>query len=413
MLKVNIVTIGDNMFLLLLVHIWFTFRLRFVQRGTFKGIKYSFTPDERSDGIGTYRAFASALGTTIGPGNITGVAVAISLGGPGAVFWMWVSGILAMATKYAESYLSLKYAENKNGNIIGGTMVLLEKLGKNSTASLWALCCAAGGLLMGAAVPSNSLAVALDIPAWVTGAVLAFVTILTVSCGFNGIANTCSFVVPVMSLAFIAFSLYLVFTDIPSALHALKKIMTGAFGLDSIAGGGVGAALRHGVTRGLYSNESGLGTGGVLAAESGDKNITMSALASMTTAFWDTVVMCALTGIVFVAYGAGAGQPSKSIMSAAFYSVPFGKLFLSVSMSLFVFATVIGWFYIAKRALSFITEQTVFYDILYIAFVFFGSLISSSAVWGIADAVNIALLLPSVYALIKLSGKINLYIKGK
>lgn len=159
-------------FILMLCHLFFTFKLRFIQRYTFKGIKYSFSPKQNGTekGIGTYAAFAAALGTTIGPGNITGVAVAISGGGPGAVFWMWVCGLLAMPTKYAESYLALKYTQKRGDSEIGGTMVLLGRLGCRRTAVFWSVFCALGGLFMGAAVPSRSLASALPADDWLTGA---------------------------------------------------------------------------------------------------------------------------------------------------------------------------------------------------------------------------------------------------
>ncbi|MBR5011514.1 MAG: alanine:cation symporter family protein, partial [Clostridia bacterium] len=199
------------------------------------------------------------------------------------------------------------------------------------------------------------------------------------------------------------------FRNPTAAVNSLKIIITNAFDFKTAFIG----TMSHGITRGLYSNESGLGTGGVLAAESGDKNTVLSSLASMTTAFWDTVVMCALTGVVFVTYGADKGLNSDLIMKNAFNSVVFGSAFLSVSMSLFVFATVIGWYYIAKRALVFLSGRTAVYDFLYISFLFFGAVINSDLLWTAADAVNIALLLPSVYAIIKLSDKINLYIKDK
>ena len=397
------------MFLLFAVHIFFTLKLNFVQRHTLKGIKYSFHPDSALDGIGTYRAFASALGTTIGPGNITGVALAISMGGPGAVFWMWLSGVVAMSTKYAESYLSLRYTRKINNTSVGGTMVLLNKLGNYRLSKLWALFCAVGGLFMGAAVPSNSLSHTLACPDWFTGFLLAFFTLVTVSFGVKGIANVCSLVVPVMSCGFMLFSLFLLFRNPTAAVNSLKIIITNAFDFKTAFIG----TMSHGITRGLYSNESGLGTGGVLAAESGDKNTVLSSLAAMTTAFWDTVVMCALTGVVFVTYGADKGLNPDLIMKNAFNSVVFGSAFLSVSMSLFVFATVIGWYYIAKRALVFLSGRTAVYDFLYISFLFFGAVINSDLLWSAADAVNIALLLPSVYAIIKLSDKINLYIKDK
>lgn len=391
-------------YILMAVHLYLTFKLKGVQRHTLKGIKYSFTSGGEEGGIGTYRAFASALGTTIGPGNITGVAVAISIGGSGALFWMWFSGIAAMATKYAESYLALKYKEAS-----GGTMTLLNMLGHPYLASFWAIMCGVGGLFMGAAVPSNSLTASFDLPNWSVGIVFAVLIAFTVSFGFMGIANISSLLVPVMSLTFTLFCICVTVKNIDLLPSALMQMFTEAFLPSAFVGGSLGSAIKQGITRGLYSNESGLGTGGVLAAESGDKNIELSSLAAMTTTFWDTVVMCAVTGIMFISCGAVKGMTPTEIIDNSFSVFPFGKTFLCISMSVFVYATVIGWYYIAKRAISYCFKNTAFFDILYVGFVFWGSVITADAVWKMADIINFCLLLPSIYTILRMSGKIALY----
>ena len=405
-------------FILMLCHLFFTFKLRFIQRYTFKGIKYSFSPKQNGTekGIGTYAAFAAALGTTIGPGNITGVAVAISGGGPGAVFWMWVCGLLAMPTKYAESYLALKYTQKRGDSEIGGTMVLLGRLGCRRTAVFWSVFCALGGLFMGAAVPSRSLASALPADDWLTGAFLAALLVLTVSCGLSGIARVSGLLVPVMSLGFLIASLAVIALDYRALPDAVGKILSGALSIKSAGAGALGAAVKHGITRGLYSNESGLGSGGILAAESGDKNIGMRALSAMTTTFWDTVVMCAVTGIMFVMSGADAGSDADMTVRGSFSSLPLGDWLLWVSMTLFVFATMIGWYYLAKRAIQYLTCKSGWYDIAFICAAFFGAVLPPALLWRAADTVNFAMLLPSVFVLFKMSGKIeniNLYIRHK
>ncbi|MBQ8605724.1 MAG: sodium:alanine symporter family protein [Clostridia bacterium] len=393
-------------YLLVTVHLFLTIRLKGVQRHIFKGIKYSFTSGGNTDGIGTYRAFAAALGTTIGPGNITGVAVAISTGGAGAVFWMWFSGLLSMSTKYAESYLALKYRKKS-----GGTMTLLSMLGHPFLASFWAIMCGVGGLFMGAAVPSNSLARSFDVPAWTIGAILSFFVVLTISFGFKGIANVSAFAVPVMSLGFTLFCLFVTVKNIDAFPTVICDMLKGAFLPSSVAGGAFATALKEGVKRGLYSNESGLGTGGVLAAESGDENVELSSLAAMSTTFWDTVVMCAVTGIMFLSCGAKRGMSVAEIIELSFGNGIFNKIFFAVSMSVFVYATVIGWYYIGRRAIETVIGNKAVFDVLYTAFVFFGAVMSVNSVWSIADAVNICLLLPSIYAILRLSKKIVLYRK--
>lgn len=397
--------------LLLMCHLYFTFKTGFIQRYALKGIKYTFTPKKTESGIGTYAAFAAALGTTIGPGNITGVAVAISAGGAGAVFWMWLCGILAMPTKYAESFLAIRHKRE-----YGGTMVLLDTLGNKKTAVIWAFTCAVGGLTMGAAVPSRSLSDVLPVSGAVTGTLLSVLVMLTVCFGVGCIANISSFLVPIMSVGFIAACIAVIVINIHALPHAVVQIIKGALSIRSVGAGAVGAAVKSGITRGLYSNESGLGSGGILAAESGDSDTVMSALASMTTVLWDTVIMCALTGVVFIINGAGRGCNAAYSVCNAFSGLPFGNIIMQASLALFVFATSIGWYYIAKRAVSFACENTLWYDMLYITASFAGALLPESILWSIADIINLIMLLPSLYVLIKMSGEIrniNLYIRNK
>ncbi len=383
---------------------YFCFKTRFVQRYTLTGIRYSLF----GGGGGTYSAFAAALGTTIGPGNIVGVAVAIMTGGVGAVFWMWLCGILSMATKYAESFLCLKFKEN-----IGGPMVLLKQNGYKKTAVLWSVLCALAGLFMGAGVPSRSLADMLYFPPWVTGTVVAALTLVTVSFGVKGISRVCDYLVPIMSAGFILLCVIAVFINIKELPTALLKIVKGAFLPSAAIGGGVGAAIKSGVTRGLYSNESGLGSGGILASEANDKNTHLSSLGAMTTAFWDTVVMCALCGVVFVMGGADFGINPMLTLKASFCKIPYSDIFLCTSMTMFVFATIIGWYYIARRAVEFLKMPTIIYDILYVAFVFFGAVTMRVSLWKIADTLNFLMLLPSMFIFIRLSYKNNLYISDK
>lgn len=390
-------------YLLLACHLYFCFKTRFVQRYTLKGIRYSLS----GNGKGTYSAFATALGTTVGPGNIVGVAVAISTGGAGAVLWMWLCGIVSMATKYAESYFSLKFKED-----IGGPMVLLKQNGHKIIAVVWSVLCALAGLFMGAGVPARSLAQTLPFTPWITGAVLAFLTLVTVSFSVKGISRVCNYLVPIMSLGFIALCFVAIILNITELPTAIVKIIKGAFMPSAALGGGVGAAIKSGVARGLYSNESGLGSGGILASEANDKNTHLSALGAMTTAFWDTVVMCALCGIVFVMGGADFGADPVGSVKSAFCKIPFSDIFLSMSMTMFVFATVIGWYYIARRVVEFLKITPALYDIWYVCAVFLGS-VTALPLWKIADILNFSMLLPSLYIFIKLSCKNNLYILNK
>lgn len=390
-------------YILLAVHIYFCFKTKFIQRYTLKGIRHSLA----GDGHGSYTAFAQALGTTVGPGNIVGVALAISTGGAGAVFWMWLCGILAMPTKFAESYLSLKY---KIGSV-GGSSVLLKRFGYKKTALLWVALCMAAGIFMGAAVPSNALCAFLPFDGWVTGLFLALAVAFAISVGTDGIGKICCFVVPFMSLGFIALCIYVLLCDPKATYDALLKIIFDALSPTAFASGTVAAAVKSGMTRGLYSNEAGLGSGGVLAAMSDDGDIGLGSLGAMTTCFWDTVVMCALTGVVFVAGGTSYGSDPEAAVLCSFAKIPFSEQFLALAMTLFVYATVIGWYCVAcQSAKSFNIPQKAYSTIFSLA-VFFGALLPQNMLWGLSDTVNFLMLVPSLFIFVKLSDKISLHIK--
>lgn len=382
--------------ILFICHLFFNFKTRFVQKHTLKGIKHTFS---RKNG-GAYAAFASALGTTIGPGNITGVAVAIATGGAGAVFWIWLSGLLAMPTKYAESYLCLKYKQNG----VGGPMVLLKRFGYRRLSVLWCCLCVMAGLFMGAAVPSRALCDSLSVPTAITSAALAFLVVITVSFGARGISTVCSYLVPVMSAAFIVACVVIIIKNPTGFVSAVAKIVRDAFDARAVFGGGMGVAIKSGITRGLYSNESGLGSGGVLAAESCDDNIALGALGAMTTVLWDTVVMCALTGVVFVM---GGGD-----VNSAFCQLPFYRQFLGLSMAMFSFATIIGWYYIYLRVCAFLGLWQPLFDAAYIVFVFLGGVLPPSFLWQSADSINLCMLIPSLFIFMRLNNKISLYISN-
>ncbi len=378
-------------YLLFAVHIYFCIKTGFAPKYTLRGIRYSF-----SGGGGTYSAFAKALGTTVGPGNITGVAFAVSSGGAGAVFWMWISGIIAMATKYAESYFCLKYRQNG----IGGPMVLLDRAGYKKTSHMWVILCVFAGLLMGGAVPSYALADTLPLPRIASGIMLGILVIFAISKGVDGISKITSLVVPVMSVGFIFLCALLLFSDMDGAKNAIRKIIKEAFDFRALYGGGMGLAIKCGVTRGLYSNESGLGSGGVLASDVEDTDLYKNSLAAMTTCFWDTCVMCALTGVVFVAYGGNIGCDSKALLLNAFSGY---RIFLGISMFLFVYATVLGWYSVARLTLGYATPRHLLFDFLFVTAVAVGAISPEKLLWNAADSVNMLLLLPSVFIFIKYS----------
>ncbi len=414
---------GWPMIILLLgTHVFLTFRLRIPQRKLFTGIRLSVKKDRGAEGeVSQFGALATALAATIGTGNIVGVATAVALGGPGAVLWCWLTGIFGMATKYAEGLLAVKYrVRDASGRTCGGPMYALERgLHMRWLALLFAVFTALASFGIGCTVQANSIALltsqTFGIPAWATGVIVSVLVALVIVGGVRSIARVCTVLVPFMAVLYVLGCIVILLMNGAYVWPALQLIVTSAFNPSAAGGGFVGAtvmmAARYGIARGLFSNESGMGSAPIVAAAAKTRNPVRQALVSSTGTFWDTVVICALTGMVLVssilAYPDISYTDGAALTRVAFSKIPYvGAPLLTFGILTFAFSTILGWSYYGESAVNYIEGRRInrFYRILYIAALFFGSIVSLDVIWNIADCMNAFMAIPNLIALLLLSG---------
>ena len=408
--------------LLLGTHLFLTFRLRIPQRKLFTGIRLSIKKDDKAQGdVSQFGALSTALAATIGTGNIVGVATAVSLGGPGAVLWCWLTGIFGMSTKYAEALLAVKYrVQASDGHTYGGPMYVLERgLHMKWLAILFAVFTALASFGIGCTVQANSIALlareTFGVPTWAVGLVVSVLTASVILGGVKAISRVCMVLVPFMALLYVAGCVVILVLNGSYLWPAVQLIVDSAFNPAAAGGGMVGGtvmmAARYGIARGLFSNESGLGSAPIVAAAAQTRNPVRQALVSSTGTFWDTVVICALTGLVLVSsilahpditYADGA-----ALTKVAFSKIPYiGAPLLTFGILTFAFSTILGWSYYGESAVNYIEKKRVnrFYRILYIVALFFGSIINLDIIWNIADCMNALMAIPNLVALLLLSG---------
>ena len=413
---------GWPMIILLLgTHLYLTVLLRFPQRHILTAIKLSFTPDKGTTGdVSQFGALATALAATIGTGNIIGVGTAVALGGPGAVLWCWLTGVFGVSTKYAEGLLSIKYrVKTGSGAMLGGPMYALERgLGWKWAGVLFALFTALAAFGIGNTVQANAISTiaheSYSISPYLTGGIVCLLTGLVILGGVKSIARTCGLLVPFMALFYILGCLYILVANGPYLWPAICLIFEAAFTPEAAGGGFVGTtvmmAARYGIARGLFSNESGLGSAPIVAAAAQTRNPVRQALVSSSGTFWDTVVICALTGLVIVssviAYPDINYTDGASLTKAAFSKIPVvGLPLLSFGLLTFAFSTILGWSYYGERALEYLTGKKYItaYRVIYIIAVFVGSIASLTIVWNFADCMNALMALPNLVSLLLLS----------
>lgn len=407
--------------LLLGTHIFLTFRLRFIQRYIGKAIKLSVTKDDFAEGdVSQFSALATALAATIGTGNIVGVATAVALGGPGAVLWTWLTGVFGIATKYSEALLSVKYrVKTEDGTMAGGPMYVLEYgLKKKWLAILFAVFTSIAAFGIGCMVQANSIAGMMqnqfNTPTWITGLVMAILTAVVILGGIKSIAKVCDILVPFMALFYVIgciIILVMTYSTIPATIALIcKSAFTGQAAAGGFAGSTIMMAMRYGVARGLFSNESGLGSAPIVAAAAQTRNPVKQALVSSTGTFWDTVVVCAMTGIVIVNTGVWQqGLDGGKLTHAAFGTIPVvGPIVLTIGLLTFVFSTILGWSYYAEKTIEYLFGKKAIlpYRIVYSIMVYVGSVFSLSVVWDLADLMNGLMAIPNLVSLILLSGVI-------
>ena len=410
------------MILLLGTHLFLTIRLKFPQRKIFTAIKLSVTRDPGATGdVSQFGSLATALAATIGTGNIIGVATAVSLGGPGAVLWCWLTGVFGIATKYSEGLLAIKYRIKTNdGRMLGGPMYALERgLGWKWLAILFAAFTALASFGIGSTVQANAMSVmtfeSYGVPQWLTGLVVCGLLSAVVFGGVKSIARVCGFLVPFMALFYVIGCIVILFINAPFVLPAIKLIFQSAFSPEAAGGGFVGSgvmlAARYGIARGLFSNESGLGSAPIVAAAAQTRNPVRQALVSSSGTFWDTVVICAMTGLVIVssilAYPDIDYTHGATLTKMAFSKIPYlGTPMLAFGVLTFAFSTAVGWCYYGEKAVEYLSGKKLMltYRIIYILSVFFGSIINLTLVWNIADCMNALMAIPNLLSLLFLSG---------
>lgn len=413
---------GAPMIILLLgTHLYLTIRLRFPQRYIFKAIRLSLQRDKGSTGdVSQFSALATSLAGTIGTGNIIGVATAVTMGGPGAVFWCWMTGVLGISTKYAEGLLAIKYrVHTSDGKMLGGPMYALERgLGCRWLGLIFAFCTVVASFFIGNMIQCNSISMMLNegyhIPPLATGITIALTTCAVIMFGVKGIAKVCEGLVPFMALFYIGGCLWILGVNHSFIWPALKVIVTDAFNPQAATGGFVGStimtAMRYGIARGLFSNESGLGSAPIVAAAR-TRNPVRQAMVSSTSPFWDTVVICAITGLVLVS--SIMADPSidstagARLTKVAFGQIPtFGPFVLTMGIVTFSFSTILGWSYLGEKALEYIfgRKARYVYRVLWITATFIGSITAINLVWNLGDTFNALMAFPNILSVLLLTG---------
>ena len=402
-------------------HLYLTLRLRFVQRYLWRGIQLSFSREREGEGdISHFGALTTALAATIGTGNIVGVATAVAAGGPGAVLWIWLTGVFGMASKYAEAVLAIRHRVTMpDGSTAGGPMYVLERgMGMRWLGVVFAVFTAAAAFGIGNMVQANSVAVlaheTFGVSPWLTGMILTVLTAIVILGGIRSIARVCEALVPFMAVFNIIGCLILLAMHAERLPATLELIVSGAFTGQAAVGGFLGAgvreAMRYGIARGLFSNEAGLGSAPIVAAAAQTTSAVRQALVSATGVFWDTVVMCALTGLVIVNSGAWTqGLNGASLSRAAFADIPvIGPIVLTVGLITFVFATILGWAYYGEKAIEYLlgTGAVQPYRMLWVAAVMAGSVLSLPAVWSFADVANGLMAVPNLICLLAMTGAV-------
>jgi AGCS family alanine or glycine:cation symporter len=425
---------GWPMIILLLgTHLFMSFKTGFVQKDIFKAIKLSVTKDPDAPGdVSQFGALATALASTVGTANIIGVGTAIVLGGPGAVLWMWFTGVFGIATKYAETLIAIKYrVKSEDGTMLGGAMYALDRgLKLRWLGIVFAIFAAACGLGIGCSVPANAVVATVrenfahDEAAarrltYITAAVLCTLVGIVIIGGVKSITRVSEKLVPFMAACYVIGCIIILIMNADVMGQTITTIVSAAFTAKAAGGGFVGstlsAACRYGIARGLFSNESGMGSAPLVAAAAQTRNSKRQALVSMTGTFWDTVVVCLMTGLVLVSciikypFIDGMSGDGSRLTSLAFSNIPYvGEPVLVGGLLSFTFSTMLGWYYYGERcAVYLFGEKSIpVYKILWVGGILAGSLAELNVIWSVADILNGLMALPNIVAVLLLSGMI-------
>lgn len=436
--------------LLLGTHIFLTIRTKFVQRKTFKAIKLSVTKDPDSDGdISPFQALATALASTIGTGNIIGVGTAIALGGPGAVLWCWLTGVFGIATKYSESLIGVKYrVKTSDGRMLGGAMYALERGFKFKTlgkilAVLFALFALLASFGIGSGVQVNAISNIMNntfdlgtvnlfgqdasVISIIVGVLVAAITAVVIFGGIKSISRVCELLVPFMAVFYVLGCLIILGMNFDVLGKTFEMIFQDAFSLKSVAGGFLGSSLmlaaRYGIARGLFSNESGMGSAPIVASAAQTRNPVRQAMISSTGTFWDTVVVCLMTGLVLVSSiiknTAIDVSDGGDLTYKAFQQIPVvGTPILVIGIAAFAYSTILGWSYYGERCVEYLFGRggMIPYKLIFVFILLIGPVIKLDLVWTMADIFNALMSIPNLIAVVVLSPVVvketNYYLYG-
>ena len=424
-----ILLVGTGIFLTIRLKLLQVLRLPMALRLIFKAKNQG-----RGD-VSSFKALCVALAATVGTGNIVGVATAVKVGGPGAIFWMWIAAFFGMATKYAEGLLAVKYRSvDANGEIAGGPMFYIRNgLGEKwkPLAVFFAIACILVAFLGIGTFPQvnaivDSMAITFAFPRVATDVILTvFIAAVTIG-GLQSISKVASKLIPFMALFYIAISLGLIVLFIDRLPSAIALILDGAFTGTAAAGGFAGStimiAMQNGIARGVFSNESGLGSAPIAAAAAKTKWPAEQGLISMTGTFIDTIIICTMTGLALVLTGVWQGDAAGAAMTTAAFASTYGSVgsqLLTISLILFAFTTILGWNYYGERAVIYLTgtKGVLPYRLIFIVLIASGAFLKLEAIWVLADIVNGLMAIPNLIALIALSGVVvaetNRYIDRK
>ena len=412
--------------LLMGTHVYFTLKLHFPQRSLWRAIRLSLgRAEEGGHNLSPFSALSTTLAATLGTGNIIGVSTAVALGGPGAIFWCWITGILGMATAYSECYLSVLYRDCRpNGTYVGGPMYVLKNgLHKYMSGSLYALCTLIAAFAVGCTTQANSVSQAaagtFHLSPHFVGITLALLTGAVILGGVRSIGTLCERTVPAISFFYLFGCLLLLILYRRQLPPAIIWILKDAFSFTGRTGGAAGATLQHavryGIARGLFTNEAGIGTSAIAAAASHTKDPHIQAYVSMTAVFWDTVVMCLITGLVIVSNmlydpASTSGVAQTDLTAAAFAHLPYiGNAFLTISLAAFAVTTLIGWSYFGEKATEYLVgnKGIPYYKLVYVLMIYLGAIIPMQLVWQCTDLINAFMVIPNVLALFLLRHKIK------
>lgn len=372
--------------------------------------------DKPSGGITPFQAVSTALAGTIGTGSIAGIATAITLGGPGAVFWMWVSAFFGMATKYSEIVLSVKYREkNKEGRWVSGPMYYIEKgLGKKRIAVLFSVFAICGSFGIGNTVQSNAISQVLlkeaGLSPWITATILCVIATAVVLGGIKTISKVNEKLVPGMALLYIFCSVAVLFVNMEKIPEVFKLIFHEAFNFKAVTGGSFGIAMQYGFSRGIFSNEAGLGSAPIVHGASDAKHPAEQGLWGMFEVFFTTIVICTLTAFVILTSGLWqhSGYDGATLSSESFKNVigSAGSMGVSISTVLFALSSILGWAYYGEACIEYLSDKSEkavsFYRVIYVVFVFIGAVSRLDLVWSVSEIMNALMAVPNLIAVIAL-----------